>query len=353
MARKILLVYAGPSYPTWTNYDAHALATEYGATDFLLLGAYGYNRITAGGALIVSDSWVDQHITTDGSICGTTDAASITRIKNEMKAGLNAADKSDYTTYTSQLVTLAKDICANNVNAKIWFGLLPFAAGCHAAAECYASAYKEGIIDVAQSQMSAAGYWGRVEGFYFGQEDVVQWYTKFNRNNAGADFDNVVCKCMRSVSEYVHGSSINKKLLWIPYYNDTVGNEIATRVGSVINLKNYFDIAILQPSYYFTASLGQANLNLVKNCATSGKCLYVGGSTVGGAKTSQTEIGIEIEADEHIGDADRQYLTRFEAYANTYGPMRGQGYHFAFYAGDVEALSSDLLKIRVAGFFSV
>lgn len=358
MAIKLLLVYAGPTYPTWTSYNTKALATEYGATDFLLLGGYGYNYIRSGGAQIVSNEWVDTNITTNGAICGDTTAAGVAKIKTDMKTGIKSltdigSAHANYAEYTDALVALAKDICSANPNAKIWFGLLPFAPSCHAAAELYVPAYKAGIIDPVKSKMTAAGRWGNVAGFYFGQEDIVQWYTKFDRNSASTDFNNVVCKCMRAVGEYVHSSTINKKLLWIPYYNDTSGNEIATRDGSVINLKNYFDLAILQPNYYFNASLGQSNLNLVKRCATNKRCEYIGGGIIGGSKTSRTEIGIEIEADEHIGDADRQYLTRFEAYAATYGPMRGSGCSFAFYAGGVEALKSDLLKVRVAGFFSV
>lgn len=359
MASKILLVYAGPTYPTWTTYNVQSLATEYGATDFLLLGGYGYNYVTSGGPQIVTNSWIDANITTNGAICGTTSASDIATIKTQMKDGIQSltnigSSLANYTKYTTDLVTLAKGICANNPNAKIWFGLLPFAPACHAAAECYVTPYKTGIIDQAKAQMTAAGYWNRVEGFYFGQEDIVQWYTKFNRNNVSTDFDNVVCKCMRAVSEYVHSASINKKMLWIPYYHDTVGNEVATRDGSVINRKNYFDMAILQPSYYFNASMGQSNLDLVKRCAVNNRCEYIGGAIVGGSKTSTTRVGIEIEADIRIGDPnDRQWLTRFEAYANTYGPLRGGAIPFAFYGGGVDDLKSNTVKIRIAGFFSV
>lgn len=358
MAMKLLLVYAGPFHTTWTSYNAKALATEYGATDFLLLSTEGFNYVKAGGSPIITDAWIDANITTNGAICADTTPAGVAQIKTDTKIAYKKIDglgsnPYNFEKYVSDVVTLAKNICTANTNAKIWFGLPPLPASAHVTAELFATPYKTGIIDLVKTQMTAAGRWGNVAGFYFGQEDIIQWYTKFDRASPSTDYNNVVCKCMRAVSDYVHSSTISKKLLWIPYFNDTAGNEIATRDGMVINQKNYFDIAILQPSYYFNANMGQSNLDLVKRCATNKRCEYIGGGIIGGSKTSKTEIGIEIEADEHIGDADRQWLTRFEAYANTYGPMRGPNYHFAFYAGGVEALKSDLLKVRIAGFFSV
>ena len=40
--------------------------------------------------------------------------------------------------------------------------------------------------------MTNLGLWGNVEGFYYGQEDLPQWYTKFNVNASNNYFDNVV-----------------------------------------------------------------------------------------------------------------------------------------------------------------
>lgn len=197
--------------------------------------------------------------------------------------------------------------------------------------------------------------WNRDEGFYYGHEDVPQWYTKFTPSAVSTDFDNPVVKNMKYISGIVKGAE--KKMLWIPYYNN--GNaipgteEIPTRIGNIINKTNYFNYAILQPSYYSNSSYGSTNLTLIKNCVDSQTCKDAFGTIMGGSKTSSTEIGAEMEIDDKISNS--AYLGRYNEYVSKFGTyISGSPKRItAFYADGVSTLIGITgVYNRVKNFFT-
>ena len=256
-------------------------------------------------------------------------------------------------TYVSNVVALAERLIAYNSACKIWFGFPPIIDGCLPAAIRYNYYYNKNILYPIRTQMINNGHWGNVEGFYYGTESITQWYTKFNTSAINNQFDNVVVKNMKDLSDNVH--SVGKKMLWIPYYRDVSGYEDVMRDGYVINKTNIFDKAILQPSYYFTPDVGTANLTLINNCITSQACKYANGSIVGGSKTSSTEIGAEMEIDDCIitgGSAGtaQDYLNRYNSYASTFSSRVGSR-PLAFYAGGPDSLLNSTVLNEVSAFF--
>lgn len=360
MASKILLVYAGPSYPNWrTSYGDCKTLANCGATDFVLTTAYGLNFVnTNTSSMIVSENWVDTNITYDGRICQATDHKVVDEVikaplkENISKLNNQGARGMSYVDFANQTCELAKMIIAQNSKARIWFALPPFVEGGTCCASLYTPAYKTGIVDVVMSQM--ASYISNIEGFYFAQEDLPTGWTRFETDYPSAEYNNVVCQCMRDMRAYIKSKNSRFKFLWIPYYNPN--KDYMEKNGYITNKKDYFDTVIIQPIYYFNETVPD-NINCVKKCAqygTKGAYLDKSGKVIGGSKTSNVDVGIHIELDDRILlTDDRQFLTRFEAYASAYGPMRGQRYTFGCYAGGDVSLANPGVMIRVQGFFSV
>ena len=145
---------------------------------------------------------------------------------------------------------------------------------------------------------------------------------------------------------------LGKKFLWIPYYRDD-GSEISTRLGYIINKRNFFDFAILQPSYYFDSGVGSSNVTLIKNCVSQQKCLSASGAVIGSTKTSMTEIGGEMEIDGKV-KTDSAYLNRYNTYVSNFSTfITGSAKRpIAFYADYPEVLMDSVIFGKVKNFFT-
>lgn len=353
--KKIPLLYVGPGYTMFTQSQCNQLVSQSGATEFLLTTAYAFNYCREGDP-ILTQYYFDNNIHV--SYYGTTDPDQVSEIETDMTEALDAAtnlygnqtDVWNYTVYVNNAITVALRLINANSSCKVWFGLPPMLGSCTAAAMCYNYYYEEYIINAVRTQMTNAGKWSNVEGFYYGQENIPQWYTAFNTMAVANNFNNVVVNNMVYIASVVHG--MNKKIMWIPYYRDD-GSLIMERVGNVINKKDIFDYAILQPSYYFVSSLGTAAVTLVKNCIAQQKCVSSTGSIIGGSKTSSTEIGGEMEIDLNA-KTNSSYLNRYNTYVSNFATyITGTTKRpIAFYADYPEVLMDSMIFGKVKNFFT-
>ena len=348
--RKFLLLYAGFTYPAYTSNDYPQLINESGATDFVIPTADDLNYCQPGD-YILTDSWVDSIA---NSVFGTTVASDIATIKNQMKSRIAQINQFDstlysYTNYVNSAITIATNLLQRSNTCKVWFAFPQMLSNCTPAATRYNYYYMQYIYTPIKTKMIELGYWGRVEGFYFAQEEIPQWYTKFTETSVSSQFNNVVVQTIKYVSDLVRADS--KKLLWIPYYfysNNSAIGQIMMRIGNVINKTNFLDFAILQPMYYFNQNLTQVALTDIKYCVTNQKCQYTNnGATVGGSKTSSTEIRAHMEVDINITNRYQPYVTNYSTFI-TGSVKRPMG----FYADDKNTLMSPNVFAKVKNFFN-
>lgn len=97
----------------------------------------------------------------------------------------------------------------------------------------------------------------------------------------------------------------------------------------MVNKTNIFDTVIMQPSYYFHENR-ESGLEIIHNSVAQQAVLNSSGAVIGGTKTSDTEIGFEMEIDERYF-TDSAYRERYQAYADTFAEFVGQ-YPTAYYA---------------------
>lgn len=349
-ARKILLLYVGPDYQNekFTQSDVSKIIAS-NATDFLFLNANEINYAKAND-LILREEWVTSETNIPNSVFDTTATTEhIAQIRQQMVEQINKIATWGTTTrtlteYVDRAVELAKWIRAQKADAKFWFGFPPYLLNCSPAAIRYNYYYYDYVFNPVKTKMTEAGYWSNVEGFYFGEEDIVAWYTRFNTANVSTQFDNVVVRNMKYLSDLVHG--VSKKFMWIPFYRNDYR---ATRFGYVINRTNIFDIAIIQPNYYFKET--ESWISSVDSCVQA-QAFKNGSTTIGGSKISATEIGPEMEADARLTETD--FRNRFQSYVNTFGKyITGVGATqrpVAFYAGGPAAFRNTTYQ-AVSQFF--
>lgn len=351
--RKIPLLYVGPGYTVFTQQQCNQLITQSGATEFLLTTAFAFNYCRSND-YILTQSYIDEYVY--DSYFGTTSASDIQTIRKQMSEAIKAANAYDstvwnYTTYIDNAVIVAQRLINADSSCKIWIGLPPMLVNCTTAAMRYNYYYHDYIVNLFKTKMTNLGLWGNVEGFYYGQEDLPQWYTKFNVNASNNYFDNVVVQNMEYMSGVVRG--LGKKFIWIPYYRDN-GSEISTRLGYIINKRNFFDFAILQPSYYFDSSVGSDNVMLISNCINQQKCLSANGAVIGTTKTSSTEIGGEMEIDINAKN-NSSYLNRYNTYVSNFSTyITGTNKRpIAFYADAPGVLMDSEIFGKVKNFFTL
>lgn len=350
--KKIPLLYVGPGYNLFTQTQCNQLVSQSGATEFLLTTAFSFNYCQPND-YILTQAYVDQYV--DDSYFGTTNEDDIETIRGQMSAAISAANAYDsnvwnYTAYVDSAVTVAQRLINADSSCKIWIGLPPMLVNCTTAAMRYNYYYHDYIVNLFKTRMTNIGKWNNVEGYYYGQEDLPQWYTKFNINATNNYFDNVVVQNIEYMSGVVKG--LGKKFLWIPYYRDD-GSELPTRLGYIINKRDFFDYAILQPSYYFDSNVGASNVTLIKNCISQQKCLSASGAVIGSTKTSTTEIGGEMEIDGNA-KTDFGYLSRYNTYVSNFSTfITGSNKRpIAFYADYPEVLMDSVIFGKVASFFT-
>lgn len=349
--KKIPLLYVGPGYNLFTQSQCTQLVSQSGATEFLLTTAYQFNYCQPNDYILTQD-YINQYV--DDSYFGTTNTGEIETIRNQMSVAVSTANACDsnvwnYTAYVDAAVTVAQRLINADSACKIWIGLPPMLVNCTTAAMRYNYYYHDYIINLFKTKMTNINKWSNVEGYYYAQEDLPQWYTKFNINASNNYFDNVVVQNIEYISGIV--KNLGKKFLWIPYYRDD-SSELSTRIGYIINQRNFFDYAILQPSYYFDSSVGASNVTLIKNCVSQQKCLSSSGAVIGSTKTSSTEIGGEMEIDEKI-KTNSAYLNRYNTYVSNFSTFitDSDKRPIAFYADYPEVLMDTVIFGKVKNFF--
>lgn len=72
----------------------------------------------------------------------------------------------------------------------------------------------------------------------------------------------------------------------------------------------------MQPSYYFHENR-ESGLEIIHNSVAQQAVLNSSGAVIGGTKTSDTEIGFEMEIDERYF-TDSAYRERYQAYVDTF-----------------------------------
>lgn len=243
--------------------------------------------------------------------------------------------------YIADATELGNRLVALNPNVKLWYSV-PSAEGFHALTHLFADSWKQTVDDI-KEELGDTVWNNNVQGFYYCGEDIVTaGYTKFDTTDPEGDFDNPIVYAMHQVSDRVH--AYGKNMLWIPYYHSTASS--STNLGYVANLTNIFDTVIMQPSYYFNSDRTEG-LNIIKNSVAVQAVLNASGGIIGGAKTSDTRIGFEMEIDDRYF-TDSAYRARYEAYVNAFADFVGQ-YPTAYYAGSPEVMLT--LTQQMTAFF--
>jgi hypothetical protein len=374
--RKMLLLYAGPYYQSsvLSSSDCQELVSNSGATEFVILSAHTFNYTKVGDKVLWAN-WVSNTSNIPDSVFGTTNTTSIATIREQMLKRISKYDQAtstydptthNYAEYIEDIVELAEKLANADSSCKIWLGLPAILPSCQPAASCYNYYYKTYFYTPIKEALTQKGLWGNVEGFYYGTEDVVSWYTKFNTRSVSTQFDNVVVKGMKYVADLVHGDS--KKFLWIPYYRDNTSLDTVSRVGNIVNKTNIFDIVILQPNEYFGSyrSYGTSsqqdlrnNVSFIDSCVSAQKMKTKSGSIVGSSKTSSTEIGFEMEINDKITSSDtdeagKTYLQRYNSYVSTFGKyITGTTKRpCAFYFDTADKMHNSAVYSRIKSFFN-
>lgn len=374
--RKMLLLYAGPYYndTTLSASDCQELVNNSGATEFVILSAYTFNYTKVGDKVLWSN-WVSNTANVPDSVFGTTNAGSIATIRQQMLDKIVEYDQTrtnynptthNYAEYIDDAVELAEKLVQAKPACKIWFGLPAILQNCQPAALCYNYYYKTYFYNPLKEKLTAKGIWSNAEGFYYGTEDVVAWYTKFNTSSVSTQFNNVVVQNMKNVSDMVHADG--KLFLWIPYYRDLPSLDTVNRVGHIVNKTNIFDIVILQPNEYFGSYRNYGtdsqqdlrnNVAFIDSCVSAQKMKTKAGAIVGSTKTSTTEIGFEMEINEKItssetDEAGKTHLQRYNSYVSTFGKyITGATKRpCAFYFDRADRMHNSAVYNRIKNFFN-
>ena len=106
-------------------------------------------------------------------------------------------------------------------------------------------------------------------------------------------------------------------------------------MGHIVNLTDIFDTAIIQPSFFFNPARVD-EIRIVSDCVRKQAVVDINGEIIGGVKTSNTEIGFEMEID-HQFFTNEAYPPRYYAYEEGFGEFVGK-YPTAYYAGAPETM---------------
>lgn len=101
------------------------------------------------------------------------------------------------------------------------------------------------------------------------------------------------------------------------------------------------------------------NVNLVKSCVSAQKAKMNSGAVVGGTKSSNTEIGFEMEINNNIlsnvtDEAGKTHLQRYEEYVDAFGTyITGSTKRpCAFYADRANHIMTPAVYNRIKSFFT-
>lgn len=231
-------------------------------------------------------------------------------------------------------LALAERIWAIDPNVKVWFSLPYIPDEGIFFAYKFNTAFKRDIIDYIRKNISREQWEHNVIGFYYGTEAVTPWYTKFDTSDT-EDFSNPVVNNMIAVSS--HLKKYGKKFLWIPYYRyEHDAADIPRRLFYIACTKDIFDYVDLQTGYYFHSSLSN-NLKLIRECVQKNTIVDGNGIPIG-VKTSNTQIGVELEIDFSYS-ADNTYQARYNEFFEYFSQFRGIK-HISLYCGERNSLMS-------------
>lgn len=232
----------------------------------------------------------------------------------------------------SEVLRVAKSIYAHRANARFWIGT------CRYDSIHTSNKYNEMVTSLNEIKTAfindATGkrIWDNcVKGIYLNMESI---YHPINYN-VGPDQNNgesfVIAK---NLSNYVH-NSMGLNFLWIPYYGyGPNAAEVIKKIAYVVARTNIFDIVILQPHYYFDASVS-ANLKGVKYCIDKNNIFYRDGVEVFKRTCNSATVGYEMEV-EDLAYADSDRRKRYDKYVETFKGCTNVP--ICYYAGGLQNL---------------
>ena len=334
LMKKGVLLYT--SYNSYSNTKYHnptdeELSRLLAVTDeILLIPIIVFNRFTDrnGNEIEVVTREIIDSMTPD--MVG--DPNRLETIKKEYHATADKILKGNYhvkdyvddaNAYAERLVAIKKDV-------KIWFSV-PMCECWHALTHLFASPWAD-TVDLIKNTVREDIWNNNVQGIYFSGEDVVTaGYTRFDNDKPEENFNNPIVYAMKTVSDRVR--SFGKNMLWIPYYHEAASS--SKNMGHIVNLTDIFDTAIIQPSFFFNPARVD-EIRIVSDCVRKQAVVDINGEIIGGVKTSNTEIGFEMEID-HQFFTNEAYPPRYYAYEEGFGEFVGK-YPTAYYAGAPETM---------------
>ena len=398
MAKKFLLMFTGPNYivksdntrefgtyPKYQEPYLTALVTSSGATDFVITTVSRFNFLNSSRKQILTTAMVDLSSTEAnmGVAPGPTYDKQVADIRGQMKdaistfSGPSVPSSYNLIEYVDSAVALAKEIVTilkkNNPSGRVWFGFPILLDSCYALATEYNTVYDTNVYTRIKTKMS--GDWEYVGGFYYGQEHLAPWYTKFTFGTTSTvisnSFDNPIVKNMKYLANTVKNDNDGKEMLWIPFYADeddeNGDTQIGKRLGYMVNQTKIFNYVILQPSYYFIGTdESLLNVTRVKNCVLANTIYDRYGSTFAKVDNSYAQIGAEMECDSKITTgatitlksgatkfvSPATYVNRYKKYVTAYGEFITTNPHVtAFYCGTAEDLKDGEVSRRLINFF--
>lgn len=320
--------YSNTKYYNPTDDELKALLSV--TDEILLIPIVTFNRFTDrnGNEIEIVNREVIDNMTAD--MVG--DPNRLETIKKEYHATADKILKGNYHVkdYIADANEYAERLVAIDPNVKLWFSV-PSSECWHALTHLFASAWADSV-DLIKSTVREEIWNNNIQGIYFSGEDVITaGYTRFDNDKPEENFNNPIVYAMRTVSERVR--SFGKNFLWIPYYHEAASS--SKNLGYVVNRTDIFDTAIIQPSFFFNPARVD-EIAIVSDCVRKQAVVDINGEIIGGEKTSNTEIGFEMEIDHQFFDRE-EYVPRYYAYEKGFGEFLGET-PTAYYAGAPETM---------------
>lgn len=232
----------------------------------------------------------------------------------------------------SEVLRVAKSIYAHRSNARFWIGTRK--CDMYTNWNTLDSSTIINELNVIKNTFlsDAVGktIWNNcVKGIYLNMESIYHTinYDVGPDQNNGKSF-----AIAKNLSNYVH-NSMGLKFLWIPYYGyGSNAAEVIKKIAYVVARTNMFDIVILQPHYYFDASVS-ANLKGVKYSIDKNNIYYRDNVEVFNRTCHSATVGFEME----VGDlayAEQGSRERYESYVETFKGCTNVP--MCYYAGNME-----------------
>jgi hypothetical protein len=276
---------------------------------------------------------------------------------------------SDSSAIISQALDVAKKIYNNKSTARIWLGTPIYSAG-NTLTYSQIKTYLTDLKSKFMADTTGKLVWQNcVKGIYMNMERI---YGTVDYTSTSTMLNNASIKVANDVSYFVHntlqstGTTVSTSLdfLWIPYYGyNSDAATIIKNLGHVLSRTNIFDIAIIQPTYYFyyTGTAGnytakietdaqlKTNLNGVKDSIINNSVYYRNDVEVYARTSNATAtIGFEMEIDDGydpgIESGRKAKSTRYNEYVDTFKNYRSKP--MCYYAGGRSTLLSKIKKIN-------